>query len=121
MSSGRWNIVQEFCFGRINLDSNKVRNSTSVLQCHSALRPKDRDGMSDMAFCGPGICIGTNGEAFAIFSRIDSTRSNAAAVFDFFDDIFVSQEIVGVLSFNRATCFECSNLCLGNDPSGACA
>ena len=49
--------------------------------------------------------MGISGDAFANFSRIAKILSSAAAVCEFDEVSFVNHEMVGELSFNRATCF----------------
>jgi hypothetical protein len=48
-----WNIVQDFWLGSGKEALNKVSNSSSFLQCHFASLPKDREGMSVIAFFFP--------------------------------------------------------------------
>lgn len=104
---GIWNKLQQFCEGSGNFSLNIVRNSLSSLQYHFTFFPNEREGMSEMEFSGPGMCIGINGEARAAFNRTDSTLSIAAAVLECLEFIRRSQDTVGELSFRRATCRSC--------------
>ena len=81
-----------------------VRNSLSFLQCHLAFPPNEREGMSDISFSSPEICIGISGEALATLSRTANIRSIAAAVIECAEVIFVSHEIVGELSLRSPMC-----------------
>ena len=82
-----------------------MRNSASDLQCQAALPPKEREGISEIGFSTPRMCIGIKGDAFAFFILRAKIRIMAAAALDFLDFSFVSHEIVGELSFNKAMCF----------------
>ena len=85
-----------------------VRNSLSFLQCHLAFPPNEREGMSDISFSSPEICIGMSGDALATLSLTANTRSIAAAVIECDEVIFVSHEIVGELSFSKPMCLSSS-------------
>ena len=103
-SDGMWNSVQEFWSGKGNFELNKVRNASSESQSHSTLRPKDREGMSEMAFSSPGMCMGMSGEARPTFKMVDMALNIAAATFEFLEVIFVTQDTVGALSSSNAIC-----------------
>ena len=99
-----------------------MRNSESVSQCHPTFFPNEREGMSEIEFSTPGMCMGMMGDALANLSRIARTRNIAAAVAECREFIRCSHEIVGELSFNRPTCLllrhgtTCSMTSQSNNP-----
>lgn len=58
-----------------------------------SLSAEERDGISDISFLSPEICIGISGDALATLSRTANTRSIAAAVIECDDVIFVRHEM----------------------------
>ena len=66
--------------------------------------PNDRDGISAIPLCFPGMCSGVNGDASLTFIRSASAMSKSAATLEDLVAILVTHEIDGELSLNSATC-----------------
>ena len=60
----------------------RVRNSASVLQCHSGVPLNDQEGKSPIPFCSPQMCRGVSGEACRVLSRSDNAMGRGPATFD---------------------------------------
>ena len=80
ISEERRKTVQEPWFGKGNVRLNSVSNSVSVLQCHAASDPNDREGISVRELLTPAICIGVSGDAFASCKRNASARTSCIAI-----------------------------------------
>ena len=74
------------------------------MQCHSGTLPKERDGISAIAFSFPGMWSGVRGQADARLSRNASARTSCAATREWRDAIRSTQLTVGELSLSNATC-----------------
>ena len=60
----------------------RVRNSLSILQCHSGVPPNDLEGVSLIPFCTPAICSFVNGDAHHALRRIANAMIRGPATFD---------------------------------------
>ena len=58
-------MLQEACDGNGKIELNRVSNFASVVQCHAASDPNERDGISVNELLTPAMCIGVSGEAWA--------------------------------------------------------
>jgi len=81
-----------------------VSKSSSVLQNHFGVEPNERDGMSVIAFCSPGMWREVNGEDRVICKRNARARKSCVATLDLREAKRSTQETVGELSLKRATC-----------------
>ena len=84
--------------GRGDFELKSVRNSASVLQCHSGVPPNDREGMLPISFCTPMIWRGVRGDVLRSLRRIARAMSSGPATFD---------DLVAILS-THATAAELS-------------
>jgi hypothetical protein len=98
ISDDRVNTVQDLWFGRGKNELKRVSNSASVLQCHFASLPKDREGISVIGFSSPLMCIGVRGETLFFFIRSASARNSCPATNDPFAASLRTQCTVGELS-----------------------
>ena len=101
----RWKTVQDCCEGKGKAELKSVSNSSSDLQCHAGLLPKDHKGMSAMAIYFPAICIGVKGQAFCCFARSANAWTRCSATVERFEASLVAHPIVGELSLNKVSRF----------------
>jgi hypothetical protein len=59
-----WQIVHKFVVRRKKVELKKVSNSASDLKCHFGSLPKEREGMSVIAFWSPAMCSVVTGQTF---------------------------------------------------------
>lgn len=78
-----------------------ARKSRSLLKCHSAWYPNERDGMSPSWFRFPARCRVTSGEALFFLRRIAKTRSNLFATRERLDAPLPCQATVAELSLQH--------------------
>ncbi len=101
----RWKTVHDCCEGKGKVELKSVSNSSSDLQCHAGLLPKDREGMSAMAICFPATCIGVNGHAFCCFARSAKAWTRCSATVERFEASLVAHPIVGELLLSNVRRF----------------
>jgi hypothetical protein len=84
---------------------NNVSNSTSDVQVHVGLLPKERDGMSAILFSTPSMCNGVNGQVCIVFSRRAKAWTSCSVTRDRLDASLVTQLMVGKLLLSKVTRF----------------
>jgi hypothetical protein len=69
-----WHTLQEFLRGRGKEALKKVSNSSSVLNFHFCLLPKDREGMTVIVFWSPEMCSIVRGQLCCALMHKARTR-----------------------------------------------
>jgi len=78
-------MFQEAWDGNETVELKSVSKSWSVRQCHCGSKPNEREGISVIAFCFPGMCSGVNGDARQICNHNANARMSCMAIFDRLD------------------------------------
>ena len=81
-----------------------VRNFWSSRKCHACLYPKERDGISAIRLCTPGICRGVKGHASLALIRYASALKSLLAGVERLDAILSIHPTDGLLSLSMRTC-----------------
>ena len=87
MSKEGWKALQEAWLGSENFELKRSRNHSSVSQCHFGSLPKERDGMSVMAFSVPAMCRGVSDEVPLSFILMARAYNKSPATSELFDAI----------------------------------
>ncbi len=87
------------------MELKSFSKSSSILHVHLGLLPKDQDGMSEIAFHLPLMCIGLSRHACWVFSRSARACIWFLAIIDLLDASCITHPTVGELLLNSVMRF----------------